>query len=383
MIRQVKISALQIPVRQGFRHASAERCVTQSIWVEVTLESGARGYGEGCPREYVTGESINSSISFLRRIEPMIAEIDGVASLGQWVRSNRSMIDAAPAAWCALELALLDAMARQAGESVESLLGIPPVRKTFSYSAVLGAETQDKFEAQFGKYQEMGFRDFKAKLAGDDGDDGDSGRMAVFGSHPGSFDTLRLDANNRWSDPGEAIRYLRDFAPLAYAVEEPVAVGDLNGAVDVAEATGLRVILDESCLRLEDLAPLASRPELWIANLRISKMGGLLRSLRFAEEARKLGIPIILGCQVGETSLLTRAALSVASLQPRDAVLAQEGAFGTLLLSRDLVEPPLQFGRGGILDVASRGFYQSPGFGLDPVLPEGMGDVLLIADHRD
>jgi L-alanine-DL-glutamate epimerase-like enolase superfamily enzyme len=369
MIRHLKISALKIPFRQGFRHASAERRITQSIWVEVTLDGGARGYGEGCPREYVTGESIDSSVSFLRRIEPMLSDIDGVASLGQWVRGNREMIDAAPAAWCALELALLDAMSRQTGETVESMLGICPVREWFSYSAVLGAESKDKFEAQFQKYREMGFRDYKVKLTGDDGD---SGRMAVLGSHPGSFDSLRLDTNNRWLDPGEAIRYLSDFSSMAYAVEEPVSAGDVEGALAVAESTGLRVILDESCLCLEDLEPLASHPEVWIANLRISKMGGMFRSLEFAKKACHLGIPLIVGCQVGETSLLTRAALSLVSSQPADAVLAQEGAFGTLLLSADIVESPLQFGHGGILDVASRGFGRAPGFGLDVNLPEGM-----------
>ena len=367
MIRQIKTSALRIPFRQGFRHASAERHITQSIWVEVTLDSGARGYGEGCPREYVTGESIDSSLSFLQRIEPMLAGIDGVASLEKWVLANRVLIDAAPAAWCALELALLDAMGRQAGESVESILGLSPLRETFSHSAVLGAESPDKFEAQFEKYREMGFRDYKVKLAGDDGD---TGRMKTLRSHPGSFDTLRLDANNRWSDPAEAIRYLRDFSSLAYAVEEPVSAGDISGSATVAESTGLRVILDESCLRHEDLEPLALQPGRWIANLRISKMGGLLRSIEFAEKARALGISLIVGCQVGETSLLTRAALTLVSSQPADAVLAQEGAFGTFLLSSDIVESPLQFGRGGILDVSTRSFGRAPGFGLDVTFPE-------------
>lgn len=366
MIQDLRISALRIPFRQGFRHASAERRITQSIWVEARLDSGARGYGEGCPREYVTGESMESAISFLRRIKPMLSDINDLTSLEAWVEHNRVMIDTAPAAWCALELALLDAIARQASQSIESLLGIPSVRESFSYSAVLGAESPETFTAQFGQYREMGFRDYKIKLAGDGRD---LERIAVMHAHSDSFDSLRLDANNRWDNPGEAIRQLENFCALAYAVEEPVAVGDLEAAVEVAETTGLRVILDESCLRLEDLALLASRAELWIANLRISKMGGLLRSIRFAEEARKLGIPLIIGCQVGETSLLTRAALAVASAQPRDAVLAQEGAYGKLLLSLDVVDPPLQFGYGGILDVTSRSFHQHPGFGFKPVLP--------------
>jgi hypothetical protein len=78
-------------------------------------------------------------------------------------------------------------------------------------------------------------------------------------------------------------------------------------------------------------------------------MGGLLRSLAVAQRAKEVGIPIIIGAQVGETSILTRVALTVAN-RYRDILLAQEGAFGTLLLERDLCEPPLMFGAAGRLD---------------------------------
>ena len=56
----------------------------------------------------------------------------------------------------------------------------------------------------------------------------------------------------------------------------------------------------------EQLAALASRPRgsdgepaaPWIINLRVSKMGGLLRSLRAVEIARRCGFPIVVGAQV-------------------------------------------------------------------------------------
>jgi len=47
----------------------------------------------------------------------------------------------------------------------------------------------------------------------------------------------------------------------------------------------------------------------------------------------------------------------------RDALVGQEGAFGTHLLERDVVEPPLMFGPGGILDVGAT-FGTAPGWGL-------------------
>jgi len=76
-----------------------------------------------------------------------------------------------------------------------------------------------------------------------------------------------------------------------------------------------------------------------------------LRSLQIASEAAEKSIPLIVGAQVGETSILTRAAMTVGNAAG-DHVLAREGAFGTLLLERDIVEKPLTFGSMGRLDVS-------------------------------
>ena len=92
-------------------------------------------------------------------------------------------------------------------------------------------------------------------------------------------------------------------------------------------------------------------------------MGGLLRSLDFLGQARRQGVRVIVGAHVGETSLLTRAALTVASAAGK-ALVAQEGAFGTHLLEHDVVEPPLMFGAGGILDAGAAAIGTAPGWGL-------------------
>ncbi len=94
-------------------------------------------------------------------------------------------------------------------------------------------------------------------------------------------------------------------------------------------------------------------------------MGGVLRSLAVVEAARAAGIGVIVGAQVGETSLLTRAALAVAHAAG-PILVAQEGAFGTLLLTRDVCDPPLMFGAGGRLAVADHPRLLAPGLGIEP-----------------
>jgi L-alanine-DL-glutamate epimerase-like enolase superfamily enzyme len=92
-------------------------------------------------------------------------------------------------------------------------------------------------------------------------------------------------------------------------------------------------------------------------------MGGLLRSLAIIESARKLDIGLIVGAQVGETSLLTRAGLTAAQAA-QDLLKAQEGAFGTHLLESDICSPPLMFAKAGLLNVANYPALIKPGLGF-------------------
>ena len=83
----------------------------------------------------------------------------------------------------------------------------------------------------------------------------------------------------------------------------------------------------------------------------------------YLDAARRSALGIIVGAQVGETSLLTRAALTVARAAG-DALVAHEGAFGTRLLTHDVCDPPLMFGQGGVLDAAAFPSLRRPGFGI-------------------
>ena len=117
----------------------------------------------------------------------------------------------------------------------------------------------------------------------------------------------------------------------------------------LADALDWKIVLDESFMRFDQIELLHMKPSIWIANIRVSKMGGILRSLKIIDELLKQGIAITIGAQVGETSLLTRAALLLADVAGHN-LSAQEGAFGELLLAHDLFDPVLQFGAGGILN---------------------------------
>ena len=169
--------SLNIPFRQSFRHASAERAVTQTLWVEARSATQV-GYGEGCPREYVTGEGLASAHAFVSRHAGRLCQsIDSVAALRGWITANEPAIDADPAAWCAVELALLDWLGKEAGRPLEALLDLPPLDGSFRYSAVLGDSSAGAFEALLARYREAGFTAFKIKLSGEASLDRDKVRL--------------------------------------------------------------------------------------------------------------------------------------------------------------------------------------------------------------
>lgn len=277
---------------------------------------------------------------------------------------HASLIDANPAAWCAMELAMLDALSRQAGTTVDEWLGLPPVAPAFRYSAVLGLAAEPAFSTMAHAYARLGLRDYKLKLSGVVEED--ARNCSILSSvEPAPF-SVRVDANNLWTRAEDAIRHLRAL-PIALAgIEEPIGAGRLVELARVADALRTPVILDESVTRSAHIAALPGPADRWIVNIRVSKMGGVLRSLDAVREARRRGFRVVVGAQVGETSLLTRAALSVATAAG-EALTWQEGAFGTRLLTRDVCDPPLMFGAGGALIWTEHPGCGRPGLGIDPV----------------
>ncbi len=353
---------LHIPFVVGFKHASAERRETSTVWVEARHPQGAAGFGEGCPRPYVTGETVKSAMAFLDRhaVEASRTIVD-VATLRGWLADHRAAIDANPAACCALELALLDALARAGSRSVDAMLGLPALAPAYRYTAVLGDADGRAFSAMAHAYAAQGFRDFKVKVSGDP--QRDAAKLQILAALDPPPSSVRVDANNLWTSPVEAIAALQAIGGSLAGIEEPIGAGQWPALSRIAQETGTPIILDESVTRAADLDSLPDPASDWIVNVRVSKMGGLLRSLDAVAAARRRGIRIIVGAQVGETSLLTRAALTVATAAG-DLLAGQEGAFGTHLLTEDVCDPPLMFGRGGILTWAEHPGSRLPGLGI-------------------
>ena len=80
--------------------------------------------------------------------------------------------------------------------------------------------------------------------------------------------------------------------------------------------------------------------------------------------ARARGLKVIVGAQVGETSILARAGLAAVSAAG-DALQGYEGGYGTHLLARDLTTASLTIGNRGAFHGDAWAATSRPGLGLD------------------
>ncbi len=359
-MRVVELTAfhVRIPLVRPFRHASYARTETENLVVRCVLEDGTTGYGEGVPREYVTGETAPSAIALLKRSE-IGPQLGSCRDFGEVIRAAEALrLAAVPgddrecagnAARCAVELAFLDAQGRRFGEALsrvtrEAAPGLYEPKDSVRYSGAIGSARQGaKLALAWGRMRVYRFRQVKVKvgIAGHD----DVYRLRTIRRWLGPRVDLRVDANEAWP-AAEAARRIQDLEPFGItSVEQPVAHANVGALAEVRRQVRTPLMLDESlCGRVDaERARDARTSDLF--NLRLSKCGGFLPTLRLAEFARANGLGYQLGCQVGESALLSAAgrhfACSVGGLR------YLEGSYDRHLVRESLGTRDVTFGWGG------------------------------------
>ena len=117
-IERLDVFSFPVPFKAVFRHASASRSHAENLIVAARSDDGITGYGEGCPRDYVTGETVEGGAAFIRRHAQAIGdEVTDGPNLWAWADAHRSEIDEHPAAFCAIELAVLDLLGKDGGRA--------------------------------------------------------------------------------------------------------------------------------------------------------------------------------------------------------------------------------------------------------------------------
>ena len=362
---QASLTLLDIPFRLPITHATKRRVSCDSVVIRIETEDSSVGWGEGAPRPYVGGEDGKSVFKEVEEVLwPSVAGRDLPDYNGDFLALVRGIQDLLPdsegagalvahhAARCAVELALLDCQLRRSGASLGAALA--PVRTELHYNGML--PTGDpKLARQVAKLMaSMGLQAIKVKV----GDGDDLARIHQLRGIVGEGTTLLADANGAWS-LDEALEVIPQLAAAGVAViEQPLPRGPVEELAELRRAVSLPIMVDESLVTLSDARELIAAEACDIFNVRLSKCGGIGRSLEFIDLARKAGLSWQLGCHVGETAILSAAGRAVA-LSVDDPIFV-EGSIGEWLLEEDLTSPPVQLAeRGRAVGL------EGPGLGID------------------
>lgn len=350
---------VEIPLRKVVRHASFSRAVSDNLIVRATLQNGVTGYGEGVPRSYVTGETIDGALEQLiktdlcSQLEP-IADfrhaVSVVSRLELWQPQPDPRGCYGNAARCAVELSLLDAFGKHFGQPlcrVTALLDeTAAIRQSVDrvqYSGAITAESRRKEFWSAVKTRLYGFRDCKVKV-GVNGQN-DCERLSRIRRILGRRVRVRIDANEAWQ-PDEIVDRLGELEPFAIAsLEQPVAHEHVAALAEVRQRVRVPIMHDESLCSLIDARAAIESRTCDLFNIRLSKCGGFVNSLKIAALAHSSGLGYQLGCQVGETGILSAAgrhfATSVAGIR------FLEGSYDRHLVQERLTREDLTFGYGG------------------------------------
>ena len=286
-----------------------------NVIVAIVSDGHLTGRGEAVPYARY-GETVEAGLAALRALP------------GPIDRSRLPDLLAPGAARNALDCALWDLEAKQAGKRAWALAGLPAPRPALTcYTLSLAAPEAMAAAARAVPHMKL----LKLKLGGA----GDAQRMAaVRAERPDA--RLVADANEAWT--AEMLAPFLDAAARSglELIEQPLPEGADEMLAHVPHP--VPICADESAHTSADLDRLASRYD--AVNIKLDKTGGLTEALAMARSAKARGLKIMVGSMVA-TSLAAAPALLLAN----DADWVDLD--GPLLLARDR-EPGLAIKDGVI-----------------------------------
>jgi L-alanine-DL-glutamate epimerase-like enolase superfamily enzyme len=362
MTRIARLTAyhVRIPLKTTIRHASHARRSTDSLIVRCKLQDGTVGWGEGLPREYVTGETIGAAFPLLQatplagQLGAALSSLPDAIAMCEGLRLTRPTDDPRDcfgnSIRCAVELSVLDAACRHFEQPLSEVTrlygpaaGVRLKQDRVRYSAVITSSSVRKQWLKSWLIRLYGFHQTKVKV-GTEGIDDEASLRRIRGIQGAGID-IRLDANEAWSCANLEAK-LAPLLPFGMSsVEQPVSHAEVRGLTELRGRLPVPIMHDESLCSLEDARHAIEYGTCDLFNIRLSKCGGLLPSLQVAATAHQAGLGYQLGCQVGETGILSAAGRHFASSVGDIRYL--EGSYDRFLVKERLTQEDLTFGRGG------------------------------------
>jgi L-alanine-DL-glutamate epimerase-like enolase superfamily enzyme len=333
-IARVEAIPIRLPIVTVVGNASGTAHTTDQAIVRVTDSEGVIGVAEATARPYIYGETIESIMQLYR------GAIQEVA-IGRPVHDREgigTMLERAivhnHCAKAALDMALSDLAAREAGVTINALHGAWTDRQRVTQ--LIGIDSPEVVAETCARLREHhGITSFKVKVG--QGIDRDLEVLRrLRGQQPDAL--VYIDANHAYGLV-EMLRLMESIAELDIAwIEEPLSADEPLARERVA-GSGFLVLGDESCTTPGEVAREVLAGRSHMVSLKLARTGYRL-SDRIRGFCESVGAPLVVGSQ-GETGVGTLANLSYTTAYESTSKHPGELVF-FLNLKDDLLAEPLQ-----------------------------------------
>lgn len=283
---------------------------SDNLFIRLESDDGFVGWGEAASAPTMTGETAAGMLGAARF---MIQDILGKDFLSgeSFLNHLDKKIVGNNATKSAIEMAFMDALARQKGVPLHQLLGEMHRSSVSALWMVAGQGGVSDVDQALEKYQE-GWRCFKVKV-GMESPSADAKRSIEV------LNTLPKDAQisadaNRGYQLNQALELMRDKG-LAF-LEQPITPQKDDDWRVLSAASEIPIGVDESLSTIEKLEHFLDEKLVQGGSFKTIKLGGVTRIVHACKLATRDQFKINLACKVAETSIATSALLQIASVLP-------------------------------------------------------------------
>ncbi|MCX8173326.1 MAG: dipeptide epimerase [Thermoplasmata archaeon] len=314
-IERIEFEIVEIPRRKMFVIATGSSDRYTGVIVKLHTDGGIVGVGEASPSRGVTGETPETVCALLPEIEKKIKGLH--IEEYEKIRERLNSIKGNSAAKAGVEIAINDALGKEAGLPVAKLLGL--YRERIPTSITIGIESREETLKDAERLLGEGAKVLKVKIGLNWMEDIE--RLKALRERFGYGFRIRVDANQGYSVK-TAIKVVREIEPLDIEfIEQPVKWYDVAGLAEVTRASPIPVMADEAVHDADDLLKLAKARACDMVNIKLMKCGGIREAYLIAHLAERLGMECMIGC-MSETrvgiSAGTHAALGIKNIHYAD-----------------------------------------------------------------
>jgi L-alanine-DL-glutamate epimerase-like enolase superfamily enzyme len=275
----------------------------QTVVLRLDNNDGLVGIGEAPTTERYE-QPASESCRFLEQVDGTRLSFDDIQASMDYLHSLDSGYGSAKSA---VNTALLDGASRQAGQAVYDFLGLGFREGSHLTSYSIGIASPEEIRTKV--LEAAPYPILKLKLGS-----GQDGEMLQVARDAAPEKTFRIDANEAWVSPEEALRKIERLAgdKRIEFVEQPMpATSSPDDLKWLRDRSPLPIIADESFHTIKDVSLCADC--FHGVNAKLVKTGGVTHALDALTEARRQNLKTMIGCMI-ESSISITAACHLAAL---------------------------------------------------------------------